>query len=675
MLWLPVLLPLLAAPLLGWLGARGMRRAAAATGAGALLATAWLAALATIRSTAGAWSGSLAWSESIRLHLDLADPISGLLAILVPAVAAAVVAYAAVHEERRGLGRLLALLTAFAGAMELLAAAADLLTLLIAWELVGACSWGLIGHAWREAEKGRAATTAFLVVRSGDLGLFVATAAAFAATGSFEYAALETLAGPLLHVVVAGIVAAAAAKSAQLPFSPWLFEAMEGPVSVSALLHSATMVASGAFLLARLHPALDRADWFGPATLALGLGTAIAAGLVALLQPHAKRLLAGSTSAHYGLMWVAVGAGYPAVAALHLLAHALFKAPIFLATGIAHRASGGYRLSGMHLSRALPWVAGGSAVATLALAGFPPLGGAWTKEEIAAAAGHHAPWAAILVAVAGALSAAYAARFQLQAFGRGPARAPTGEGAHPVARAAVLALAAATLALSVLWLPGARDLASRILGGEVPRVKTWEMVLSLALVGAGLLAGRAVAEHRPRLGEPGEAGHAAAAGWLGLPRLGRVLLVRPALRLATGLAAFDRRLDAVLPGSVARGGRALSRHLGGVDRRVVDGGVRGAAEFGIAVSRLLSRVDRRVVDRGVEAAAALAGWWARLSDRVGEWIFDGAPEGVSRATGRAGRAARKLQTGLAHHYYTLISVGLATALVLLVLFALTVPGG
>lgn len=649
MLWLPILLPLLAAPLLGWLGARGLRRTAAATAAGALLATAGLAGLAAIRSTAGAWSGSLAWSDSIHLRLDLGDPLSALLAIVVPAVAAAVAPFAAVHEERRGLGRLLALLAAFVGTMELLAAAADLLTLLIAWELVGACSWGLIGHEWREKRTARAATRVFLVVRSGDLGLFIAAAAAFAATGTFEYATLETISGPVLHALVAGLLLAAAAKSAQLPFAPWLFDAMEGPVSASALLHSATMVASGAFLVARLHPVLDRAHWFGTAAIAIGLATALAAGAVALLQPHAKRLLAGSTSAHYGLMFVAVGAGYPAVAALHLLAHALFKAPLFLATGVAKEAAGSYRLSEMHLGRALPWVAGGSLIATLALAGLPPLGGAWTKEGIAAAAGHHSPWAAILVAVAGALSAAYAARYQLQAFGRGSDRTPAREGARPVARAAVIALAAATVALSALWFPGSHDLASRILGGEVARVKAWEMVLSLVLVGAGLLAGRSVAKHRPRLGEPGEAGHAAAAGWLGLPGLGRVLIVRPVRALAAALAACDDRVLDALP--------------------------RGAASGGRAVARLLSRIDRRVVDRGVRATAALTQWWARASDRFGEHAFDGAPEGVSRLTGRAAALVRRLQTGMSHHYYTMISVGLAAALALLLLLALAVPGG
>lgn len=675
MLWLPILLPLLAAPLLGWLGARGLRRTAAATAAGALLATAALAGLAATRSTAGAWSGSLAWSDSIHLHLDLADPLSALLAILVPAVAAAVVAFAAVHEERRGLGRLLALIGAFVAAMELLAAAADLLTLLIAWELVGACSWGLIGHEWREKRTVRAATRAFLVVRSGDLGLFVAVAAAFAATGSFEYEALETISGQILHVLVAGLLLAAAAKSAQLPFAPWLFDAMEGPVSASALLHSATMVASGAFLVARLHPVLDRAHWFGTAAIAIGLATALAAGVVALLQPHAKRLLAGSTSAHYGLMFVAVGAGYPAVAALHLLAHALFKAPLFLATGVAKEAAGSYRLSEMQLGRALPWVAGGSMIATLALAGFPPLGAAWTKEEIAAAAGHHSPWAAILVAVAGALSAAYAARYQLQAFGWGPDRTPTGKGTRPVARAAVIALAAATVALSALWFPGSHDLASRILGGEVARVKAWEMVLSLVLVGAGLLAGRSVAKHRPRLGEPGEAGHAAASGWLGLPVLGRVLIVRPVRVLAGALAAFDDRVLDALPRSVGALGRAGASRLAAYDDRFLDALPRGAATGGRVVARLLSRGDRRVVDRGVRATAALTRWWARASDRFGEHAFDGTLEGVSRLTGRAAALARKLQTGMSHHYYTMISVGLAAALALLLLLALAVPGG
>ena len=133
--------------------------------------------------------------------------------------------------------------------------------------------------------------------------------------------------GDSLTIVVGfGLLLAAASKSGQIPFAPWLFRAMSGPISVSALLHAATMVAAGAFILLRLEPFLASMPGLPGAIIAVGAATALSGGIVALLQTHAKRLLAASTSAQYGLMFVAVGAGYPGVAFLHLVAHAAFKA-------------------------------------------------------------------------------------------------------------------------------------------------------------------------------------------------------------------------------------------------------------------------------------------------------------------------------------------------------------
>lgn len=620
--WVLVLLPLLAAPALALLvrsgrghdeGASPRRGLAAGLGAGVMAATAALAAVAAARG----WTASLAWTSAGGLGLHLAfsfaaSPAAALFAVLVPAVAAPVLAYAAHHEGARGLARLLAVLALFVAAMEVVAGAADLLTLLVGWELIGACSAVLVAHEWWTPGKARSGIVVFLTTRTGDLGLFLALVAAYAGTGSPSYEALSGLRGIPLELVVAGVLTAAAAKSAQVPFAPWLFAAMEGPVSVSTLLHSATMVASGAFLLIRLEPVLRAVPWFGPAALAVGLATALAGGVVALLQPHAKRLLAGSTSAHHGLMFAAVGAGYPAVAALHLVAHACAKAPLFLAAGVAHGCAGTYRLSRLKLGRTLPAVAVASAVAAAALAGIPPLGAAWTKEEVVTAAGHAAPALGWLAALAGALSAAYMARFQLQAFARGRAtcedRAPGAGERWPL-----YPLAAATAVLGVLWLAPVHGFLARLLPGEVPSGSAGELGLSLALVAGGLAAGRAVARRRPELGEGGR--QAAAADWLGLPGLARVAVVRPARGLCHALALFDDR----------------------------------------------------VVDGAVRASAALALGLARLGRRLVEALLDGVPEGLSRLVGRGGAAARRLQTGLTHHYYRLIVAGLAALILVLLL--------
>ena len=173
------------------------------------------------------------------------------MAILVPLIALPVLAYAAFHEEGRGLRRLVAILLVFVGGMELLVVAADFLTLLIGWELVGVCSYLLIAHDWRERENTASSLYAFLMTRFGDLGLFAAAMAVFSVTGSFSYGGLAAMEGAPAIVVGFGLLLAAASKSGQIPFAPWLFRAMAGPTSVSALLHAATMVAAGALVLDR----------------------------------------------------------------------------------------------------------------------------------------------------------------------------------------------------------------------------------------------------------------------------------------------------------------------------------------------------------------------------------------------------------------------------------------
>ncbi|MDQ6726410.1 MAG: NADH-quinone oxidoreductase subunit L, partial [Actinomycetota bacterium] len=357
MLWLVPLLPVLAGPAI-WLGFRNRSRVALGGAAAGVLGavTALAAWVAATRPDA-----AYRWGAGLTLRLAV-DGTAATVAVLVPAVALVVVVYASAHEEKRALGRLVATLVGFVGAMELLVLAGDMLTLLIGWELVGGCSWALIAHEWWESEKPAAAAHAFGVTRLGDLGLFAAAGAAFAATGSLSYTSLAGLDGGWLHVFVAGVVLAAAAKSAQVPFSPWLFSAMAGPTSVSALLHAATMVAAGAYALVRLHPVLDRAAWFGPVVIGIGLATALVGGVVATLQTHAKKLLAASTSAQYGLMFVAAGAGYPAAALAHLTTHAALKAGLFMAAGVAIEAVGHPQLARMGLGAALRVAAAASAV-------------------------------------------------------------------------------------------------------------------------------------------------------------------------------------------------------------------------------------------------------------------------------------------------------------------------
>ena len=640
------LAPLVASALLLLL--RGHPRGLAPVGVFALLGTLALGGWAAATEPTMVWD----WSPAIRTGLAV-EGFSRVMVLLVPAIAVPIFVYAAA-TEKEGRLRLLTLLLAFTGAMLLLVCAIDFLMLLTAWELVGATSWALIGHGWRDSDNARSAAQAFVTTRVGDLGLYVAGGALFAVTGGFALADVGRASGWELNLIAAGVLFAAAAKSAQMPFSPWLFSAMAGPTPVSALLHSATMVAAGAYLLIRVAPQLDAVGWFTPAVAATGLATAIAGGIVASIQPHAKRALAGSTSAQYGLMFVAVGASSTAAAGVHLVTHAAFKSLLFLGAGVAIHASGTQSLAGMRLGRALPRIAVLSGVGALALAAVPPFGGAWSKEEIVAAGVHASPWLGAGVFVAGFLSAFYAARYQVLAFGSGTPL--TGDGGstrpetlrhHPNAWevGSLAVLAAATLGLSLLWLPGVDGLVEQATGGALFRSTPWELPVSLAMIVLALGTVWLFARQR-RLGTLGLPGgvQEAAADWLGLPAATRLLVVTPVITLSRLLARFDDL--------------------------VVDAGVRGVGHVAEAASRLFSIRVEWTFDGVVHAVATTtlqAALGSRTTDEAG---IDGAVEGAARAVGSLGAQSRRLQTGLVHHYYVVLASGLAASIAVLALLGL-----
>lgn len=627
-LWFLVVVPALAGLTLAsrpWRTWVGWAASAAAS------AVACTAALAGARS----WRATMAWGP--RLELTLAtDGLAGIMAVLVPAIAAVVLSWVAAtggaHEPRPA--RLSGTLVLFVAAMELLVLADDLLTLLIAWELVAVCSWVLIGHRYDDGDRAGAARHAYLTTRVGDIGLFLATGAALAGSGSLRYDDLASASPGWLAAVAAGVVVAAAAKSAQLPFSPWLFSAMAGPSPVSALLHSATMVAAGAYLLARVAPSFATVEWFSPTVVGLGVATAIAGGFVAAASLDLKRALAASTSAQYGLILVAIGAGSTAAAGAHLTTHAVFKALLFLAAGSIAQAAGSLDLRRIRLGRSGLTVA--FVIGAASLAAVPPLGGAWSKEEILASAAHEAPWAAAGVLASGALSAFYAARLVLFVL-RDPDAPVTGTGRAE--RLSLAVLAAASVALGALWLPGAGRIVERVTGGGLAEAEAWELPASVASIGVALAAAWVLASRR-RLDDQFAPSGAQrfAASWFGLAEVAGAVAVRPVLALARGLARID---DAVVDAGVrATAGlaRALSRAMAGVTEVNADRLVRGVGATAIVLAQASRVGDERGVDRAVEAAAA----------------------GTVVAAGRA----RKLQTGLAHHYYLLVAGGTVLVLVL-----------
>lgn len=633
MAWLLPIVPAAGGVATWWCGRRD-RRLVALIGCGVMAVTMVIA----LWAASGGATATSPWGAGLGMTLAVTG-FARVMAVLVPAIALPVVLYAAAAEaDDPALPSLGGLLVVFVAAMELLVIAADLLTLLVGWELVGAISWTLIGHQWRDADRPQRAAHAFTTTRFGDVGLYLAAGAAFSGTAghSLAYVALPTVGRPQLDVVAAGLLLAAAAKSAQLPFAPWLFSAMAGPTPVSALLHSATMVAAGAYALIRVAPAFATLAWFAPVTVAIGLTTAIVGGVVAFVQSDFKKALAASTSAQYGLMFVAVGAGSVAAAGGQLVTQAAFKALLFLGAGIAIHAVGSGELAGMRLGRALPGVAVLVGIGNMALASIPPLGAARTKEAVLAAAAEYAPWAAAGVLVAATFSVLYAGRIQLLAYGPG-GRDVRRRPRRPEIVALAL-LAVATLGLSALWLPGGTRVMERLGGSALAPSSTWELPASIATIVAAIVAlwwldrRDMLATLRLR-----RQVRTVVEDWVGLPAVTRRLVVEPTLGLARVLAAFDDR--------------------------VVDAGVRATAAAARGVSRAFSRWSERGIDGVVWGVAGAVLTSARQSRAIDERGIDGAVEAVAAGIGEAGTQSRRLQTGLTQHYYVIIAIGAVVLIV------------
>lgn len=228
------------------------------------------------------------------------DGLSATMLVTLAVILVAVLVFAA--ADIGASLRFYVLMLVFAVAMAITVTATNIVTLLVGWEIMGAMSYALIAFWWREPRRATSGAIAFLTTRAGDLGLYLAAGAAFA-NGQTD---LSGLSGDL---VAAGIVIAALGKSAQLPFSFWLSRAMDGPSPVSALLHSATMVAAGAYLLIRVNPLLEQTGWAGPVVAWVGVITALVLGAVAVAQTDFKQMLAASTCSQVGFMVLAAGTG------------------------------------------------------------------------------------------------------------------------------------------------------------------------------------------------------------------------------------------------------------------------------------------------------------------------------------------------------------------------------
>ena len=315
----------------------------------------------------------------------VATPLTAVLSTLVAIISSLVLVYAVGYMKQDSEKvRFFATMLLFVSAMQTLVLAGDWILLLAAWELIGLSSYLLIGFWYRRPGVRSAATRAFLYTRSADLGLYVAVFILIANAGSSDIATTLNTSGGVAVATGLLLLVAAMGKSAQTPLHDWLQRAMAGPTPVSALLHSATLVAAGAILLIRTAPMLPSETLL--VTGIVGGMTTVVTGLIALGERDLKRLLAASTSSQYGLMLVAVGAGVPLAALLHLIAHAAIKSSLFLGAGVFQHSRGSTALADLEgAGRDRPRLFFGFALAALALAGIPPLSGFFSKDAIIAA--------------------------------------------------------------------------------------------------------------------------------------------------------------------------------------------------------------------------------------------------------------------------------------------------
>ncbi len=318
-----------------------------------------------------------------------------------------------------------ALLNLFTASMLLLVVADNTLMLLVAWELVGVCSFVLIGHWWEEKPNSDAAVKAFLTTRTGDVGLMIGVIVLFFAAGTFNIAVINAKAldggigHTLLVVSAACLLIGIIGKSGQFPLHTWLPDAMAGPTPVSALIHAATMVVAGVYLGARLYPVFFRGFSIGDggvnAMALVGGVTIIIGAVLAFVQRDIKKVLAYSTISQLGYMVMALGVGAWVAAIFHLFTHAFFKSLLFLGAGSVSE-SGSHHSFDMKgdmggLRKYMPITFTTFVIGSLALAGIFPLAGFWSKDEILVTAGQTGYDAFLYVGLIGAfLTAAYMTR-------------------------------------------------------------------------------------------------------------------------------------------------------------------------------------------------------------------------------------------------------------------------
>ena len=366
------------------------------------------------------------WIDVVGLHLTfgiLLDQLTAIMFVVVSGVSLLVQIYSQqyMHGDR-SYTRYYSFMALFTAAMLGLVSSRNVIQLFVYWELVGISSYLLIGFWMERPSAAAAAKKAFLMTRFGDFGFLLAILYIFSVNPEYldipalyEAVGAGAIAASVATWIALGLFMGAIGKSAQFPLHSWLPDAMEGPTSVSALIHSATMVTAGVFLVARFFPLFEASNVMDLVAL-IGAFTAVFAASMGLVANDIKRVLAYSTISQLGYMVMALGIGAYAPALFHLFTHAFFKAGLFLGAGSVHHASGTFNMRFMGgLRKDMKWTYWTMVIGSLSLAGLFPLSGFWSKDEILATAFERESGVGWVVLIAGLVAAFMTAFYMFRA--------------------------------------------------------------------------------------------------------------------------------------------------------------------------------------------------------------------------------------------------------------------
>jgi NADH-quinone oxidoreductase subunit L len=573
------------------------------------------------------------------LNLALGMKIDGLAAVMfvvVTLVSLMVQIYstAYMHGDKRYTWYYAAL-NLFTGSMLNLVIANNLIQLLIGWELVGICSYLLIGHWWEEKENSNAAIKAFVTTKTGDIPFLIGIFVLFAAAKTFNITEIihKVEAGDITHLTLtAGAIllfGGAIGKSAQFPLHVWLPDAMAGPTPVSALIHAATMVTAGVFLVARLFPVFEASPEALNEVALIGALTMLGAALLAMVQDDIKRVLAYSTVSQLAYMMAALGIGAGNAAIFHLYTHAFFKALLFLGAGSLIHAVHSNNMSDMGgLKSSMPTTYKTFMIGSLALAGIPPLAGFWSKDEILTEAyrfgtnsgtAHGTPLVALIVYAVGVLTAFLTAFYMSRAVHLTFEGTYRGHGrpheSPPAMTGPLVILAALSVVAGFSGIPGWQSGFGAWVGvgGEthVPSASIGLIVVSVAVAVGGIALGR------------------------------RMYLPAPATDPLERMGFFYRLLQ--------RKYYLDDFYMGAIVRPIRDG-----------VSKAMYWVNQKVLDGLVNGAAAGARATAKgMYDYVDQKVIDGAVNGAGIGARRGGGLLKYLQGGDVQRYAAYLFAGVA----------------